>query len=204
MSMFDKVFVVNLDNKVGRERMAVLDPHLKEHDIDYERWDATENTNGIVGLLWSMARLFRHCAQNGFDNVLVFEDDADIKIPFYPFMEHVWPQMPKDYHCLALGTNLLQKPTRYSENILHIKSSYSTHAIVYSLEAMKLILPMIERHPFLAYDILLRDELQPLGKYYCTFPQLVMQRPGYSNIEKKEVDWAAISNFTYNAHTFKL
>jgi len=46
--------------------------------------------------------------------------------------------------------------------------------------------------------------LQPLGKCYCTYPMLCLQRPGYSSIEKGEKDWGKTATFTYNAHTFKL
>lgn len=204
MNYFDKIFVVSLDNEVGRRRMEILSDHFGEHEIEFERWDATENSNGVIGLLYSMKRLFLHCIKNEWTNVLVFEDDAVLKVGFWNFIKEVWDQVPSDYHCVKLGTNLLRKPIKYSSNLLQVKSSYATHAIVYSLEAMKLIVEAIDRNPYLAYDILLMKEIEPLNKVYCTYPQICFQRPGYSSIEKDFKDWESISAFSYNAYTKNL
>lgn len=205
MNPFSKIFVISLDNQVGWERISILQNHFAGHGIPYTLFKATEHDRGAWGLLWTMKRLFIKCVAENIDNVLVFEDDATIVAPFWPFIDYVWPQLPKNYHCLCLGTNLLSRPEKLSENILRIRSAYATHAIVYSLEAMRLILIALENNPTtLPYDIVLMKEIQPLQKTYCTFPQLVLQRIGYSSIEKGIKDWGAHSSFTFKAHTFQL
>lgn len=199
MKYFDWVFVVSLDNDTGRQRMSILDPHLKEQGIVYEKWIATENENGVVGLLQTMLALFKSCIISELNNVLVLEDDNHFLLPVVAAMDGIWPQVPKDYHCLFLSCNLLSRPERVSENILRIGSSYSTNAIVYSLEAMKLIVPLIEQYPTTAFDITLMKHIQTLGCSYCTYPMLSNQRPGYSSIEKREINWAE-----YQAQSFAM
>lgn len=201
MKYFDNIFVISLDNEIGRQRMEVLGPHFEEHGIKYEVWDGTEHENGVIGLLKSMHELFTYCILKEKNNVLVFEDDNNFLLPFWPAMDEIWPQVPKDYHCLFLSCNLLSRPERVSENILRILSSYSTNAIVYSPEAMKLILPLIESNPTLAFDIILMKFIQPENRCYCTLPMLSNQRPGYSSIEKREIDWSAYQAQSFATYT---
>lgn len=201
MKYFDKIFVVSLDNEVGRNRMETTGLHLQAHVISYYLWKATEDENGVVGLLKSMHALFTRCIQQGYENVLVLEDDTEFVVKFWPFIEEIWPQLPKDYHCLFLACTLMNRPERVSDNILRIQSSYCTNAIVYTKEAMELILPMIEKNPTQAYDVTLMKNLQPDGKCYATYPMMCFQRTGYSSIEKKEMDWKSYQVHAFNTYT---
>jgi GR25 family glycosyltransferase involved in LPS biosynthesis len=199
----DKTILINLDERT--DRLAVADEHLKECGIEYERFPAIKHDNGAHGLLDSMDKIFKDCIEKEYKNVLILEDDNFFVIPPVPFLNEILPQLPDDYHCLYLGVNLLQRPVRHSANILRIRSGYATNAILYSLEAMKLILPLITKQPILPYDILLMKEMQQVyHKCYCTYPNLCLQRAGYSDIEKKEIDWGKMCSFTYNSHTFNL
>src|ERR1700733_3648262 len=89
MKHFDKIFVVSLPNEVGAERMHELIPHLQHHEVDFEVWSASENENGVVGLLRSMHGLFTWCLQEDYKTILVLEDDSVFKVPFWPFMDEV-------------------------------------------------------------------------------------------------------------------
>jgi GR25 family glycosyltransferase involved in LPS biosynthesis len=204
MNPFSKIFVVNLDNEIGQERLGVITNHFAGHQIEFERFKATEMKRGAWGLLWTMKRLFVKCVTENLDNVLVFEDDASLQAPFWPFIDDVWPQLPKEYHALYLGINLLSQPDRVSQNILKVRSAYATHAIVYSLTGIRLALQALdslENNTCLPYDIVLMRELQSRGQCYCTIPQLALQRIGFSSIEGGQKDWATTSNFTFRAHT---
>lgn len=204
MKYFDKIFVINLDNEIGHWRLSRFKVHFEEHDIEFERWEGTENSNGAIGLLYSYLRLFAYCIKNEWTNVLIFEDDARMVVGFWPFIDEIWTQLPYDYHCLYLGINLHEQPARHSANLLKIKSAYASHAIVYSLAAMRLIVDAIKRNPYLTYDIMLMKEIQPLGKSYCTYPQLCFQRPGVSHIEKDFKDWSTVSAETFSRYTKNL
>jgi hypothetical protein len=202
MSPFGKIFVVNLDNPIGMARLLRIGSHFREQNIEFERWDATYNDNGAIGLTWTYMRLFVHCIKNGWSNVVVFEDDCRIVVPsLYDFIKEVWPQVPADYHCLYLGINLNSIPTRYSENILKIQSGYASHAIVYSFEAMKFIVEAIKNNPFETYDLLLMRTIQKEGKCFATFPQVCFQRPGISHIAKDFKDWTKVSAASFQTYT---
>lgn len=200
---FEKVYVINLDSRP--DRLAIADCFLKEQGIKYERFPAIKDDNGIKGLILTMIKLFRHCMDAGYKNVLVLEDDVQFLVPnVNAFLNEVLPQLPTDYLTFHLGLNLLTTPTRISQNILRVNQSYSTHAIAYSREAMVIVLNELQQKELLPYDIYMRDNIQIHGRSYCTMPMIATQRPDYSDIEKRDIDWAGLMSMTFNMHTKKL
>lgn len=198
----DKVVVINLDSRV--DRMTAMDCQLKEFGIEYERFPAIKDENGIKGLCLTMHKLFSEALKTRVLNLCVLEDDCKFLLPPIPFLEFVLPQLPKDYLCFHLGLNLLTKPTLISQNILRIESSYSTHTIIYSRKAMEMILPLLEREEVVPYDILLMKEIQIYSKNYCCYPMLANQKEGWSDIENKIIDWGKLMSMTFNMHTKNL
>lgn len=199
-NFIDKVFVISVDDN----ELKICDYGLVKQGIGYEKFEGVV-TNSAVGLNLSMIKLFKLCLERGYQNVLVLEDDALWKIPRVPdFIVQCFPQLPKDYFCLHLGINLLSQPERISENILRVDQAFSSHAIIYSRDAIEFILPIVERQPEIPYDITLRREVQPTGKVYCTMPMICTQRDRVSRIEGKFTQWDAIMAQTYAMHTKNL
>lgn len=199
MNFFDKVFLINLDSRT--DRLEIADCHLREQKIEYERFPAVKDDNGIKGLILTMRKLFTECLQRGYKNIMVLEDDAEMLFPAVPFLNEIIPQLPNDYDCFHLGLNLLTDPKRIASNILLIDQSYATHAVCYSKAGMEYILPFLMRDEIQPYDILLMKNVQPNKRCYATFPMLCTQRPDYSDIEKKHMDWSRLMAMTYAMHT---
>ncbi len=199
--LVDKVFVINLAKRT--DRMEVISSELNVRGIEFERWEATENENGVLGLLLSMKALFNHCLSNGLDRVLILEDDCTFHVDPVAFLKAVASQVPKDFHCLYLGLNLISKPVRISENILRITGAYSTHSLIYTRKGMELILPILDRDPT-PYDLLLFHNIHALGKSYCTYPMIATQRSGYSDIDRVDRDWGVLMSVTYSMQTKNL
>jgi len=198
---FDKVFVISID----KDELAICDCLLKEQGIEYEAFEGIVDTNGIKGLILSMRKLFQHCLEQGYENVMVLEDDAEWLVPnVKSFLSETLPQLPKDYHCFFLGLNLLSQPKRISQNILQVNTSYATHSVCYSRSGMELILPFLMREEIVPYDILLMKEVQPQMRCYATMPMLCTQRTRFSRIENKVTDWRTLMAMTFNMHTKNL
>ena len=83
-------------------------------------------------------------------------------------------------------------------NLLKMNQCRSTHAQAYSLEAMKQIVSY--EWTGIPIDQLIEERLQPQGKCFCTYPLLVTQRNGYSDIDKKEVNMHYIED-RFEQHT---
>lgn len=199
---FDEVYVVSLPER--QDRRDTIKCELEEQGINFVFFDAIKHDNGVVGLVRSMIKLFTEALEKKQKNILVLEDDTTFLFSALPFLKETLPQLPQDYLTFHLGLNLLTHPERISNNILRVNQSYSTHSIAYSEEAMRLILDYIKPHETLAYDIFIRDHIQPFRKSYCTIPMLCTQRTGFSDIEGKEIDWAKLMSMTFAMHTKKL
>lgn len=196
----DEVYVINLPDRNDRREM--IDKELSRYGMQYTLFEAVKNDNGILGLLDSMKKLFTEAISKNQSNIMVLEDDVKFLAPPIEFLNTVLPQLPSRYHCFHLGVNLIEPPLRYSENVLLIKRAYATHAIIYSREAIEKILVLLETH-ITAYDIILMNNLQGQKRCYCTYPVLATQQPGYSDIEKRWIDWNAlmITHFNLNTRT---
>ena len=158
--------------------MELAEAEMKKYGIPFERYEATRNENGVIGLLQTMKRLFCECVENGYSRVLVFEDDVfffDESVN--DTMSKAMQQVPPDFLYLFLGCNFIVQPTRVTENILKVNGAYSTHAVLYTLECIRMILPLLDQ--VLAYDIVLMQNIQGMGRTYCAYPMLASQRIGF-------------------------
>lgn len=198
-----KTFLINTSDEIGQQRLPVAMAELEKYGIKAKRYEAIYNKKcGWLGLIQTMRILFE---ENRNEDILIFEDDIVIlREDFNEIFGKVLEQLPNDFDCLYLGCNLLVTPTKVSDNILKVSSAYSSHAVLYSKKCIDLMLSLWdEKKP---YDGFLLHKIQPYGKCFCTFPMLVSQRKGVSNIfeyeplkqvgiesiydvKTKEIDW---------------
>lgn len=204
LDFFDRVYVINLRRRVDRREF--MQCQLDRCGIPFEFFEASEHTDGSIGLLMTMKRLFRHALSQHQNNVMILEDDAQFLFSDpVSFLKEVLPQLPKDYGLFYLGLNLLDRPIRMSENILKVSDCFSTHAIVYSKTAMEECLQGLERIPEgqrRPYDIFIREDI--LGRMfnnYCTFPMLATQNESHSDIENNNPKWGALMAMSFALHT---
>lgn len=195
----DEVYVISLQHRIDRREQMQCE--LNEHGIKFSFFDAIQDENGAFGLIKTMRKLFTEILSKDQNTVMILEDDSHFLLPSVPFLNEVLPQLPQDYYCFHLGCNLIAAPRRISTNILKIDKAYATHAIIYSREAIELILPLLLRDEIVPYDILLMNSIQTYGKSYCTMPMLATQRESYSDIEKSVPVWGQLMATTFAMHT---
>lgn len=185
----DVVFVVNLEQR--KDRMNETAKQLDRHRIKFWRWAAVKDDDGERGLRETMHQLLTHSVQSGYKRICVFEDDINIlRENFNDLLAAACDQVPKDFHMLYMGGNIFKQPFRKSANIVKVPIIYSTHAIIYSAEAIQYILQKFDVNQ--PYDRMLVNDIQRINKVYCAFPLLVSQRTGYSDIAKKEKDYRGV------------
>jgi hypothetical protein len=188
----DRTFVISLPNS---ERIAQTERELNDNGISITIWSGIKKDDGAEGLRLAFKELFYFCLEVGqYDNVVVFEDDADLFSDlFQANILKVLNDLPKDYHILKLGANLLCPVEKVTDNLNKIRMSYALHAAMYSREAMQLILKHIdESEPI---DLIIAKRVEPLGKCYVSSKMLATQRPTKSGIFT--YDAAKHSNFQF-------
>lgn len=183
----DKVYVLNLDKRT--DRLIDFYVGIEELGFDVERKRAVEHSKGAVGLMYTMLELFNEVLSRGYENILVFEDDAYVVdgVDFNATMDAAIEQLPPNYDMLFLGC----QPSKgyecfYSKNLLPVKHAYSTHAVLYSKKGINMILASSLSEPIDNHYV---DHIQPSGDCYQIFPFLCGQRAGYSDIGKSEISW---------------
>jgi GR25 family glycosyltransferase involved in LPS biosynthesis len=203
LDFIDEIYVVNLVQR--EDRRKVISAELNQHNIPFTIFEATYDTNGIRGLVTTMIRLLKQAREKKQRNILVLEDDASFLVSNpVAFLKEIIPQIPTSYHLFYLGVNLIARPIRMSENVLKVTDGYSTHAIMYSHEGIDAVLRNLEEFPEKPYDIFMREQILPQYQSYCSFPMLMTQCFGYSDIEKKDMDWGKLMAISYSMQTKRL
>lgn len=199
-SFFNKIFLISLDHcKTDNFRLPGAESELKAHGIPYEIYPAYKHENGAFGCFYTYKSIFSHCIDNNIDNVLIFEDDIKIIGDINFFMAGSMENLPTDYHTLHFGPNTHQ-PIQWAFKpfFLTMHQCRSTHAQAYSIEAMRQIVKY--EWTGIPIDQMVEEKLQPQGKCYCTYPLLVTQRNGYSDIDKQDVNMYYIED-RFHQHT---
>jgi hypothetical protein len=164
---------------------------MERYQIPFERVSAIQDKEqGARGLRDTMVGLFKEEISKGTEHLLVFEDDAEIvvqELAFHNTMNDIMEQLPMNYHMILLGCQLTGRINSfYTKNLIQVIKAFSTHAVLYSLQGMKAILESNLGYPI---DNYLVEKVQPIGNTYCTYPLLVSQKPGHSDIGRNFIDW---------------
>lgn len=151
-------------------------------------WEATKNDNGRLGLIETMKRLFTSFLKTEEMQLFVLEDDFKILTDDYPeIINECIKQLPDDFDLFYAGCNLYGHCSRFSENLLKADGMYSSHAIIYSRKAIEKLLPHLDAAE--TYDVTLVNTIQKDGNSYCSFPLLISQQTGMSDIMNKVVNY---------------
>ena len=188
-------------NKIGRivclnllhreDRLLDFTMQMEKYEIPFERVNAIHDKEQPArGLRDSMKEIFADAIGKGLNNVLVFEDDAEIIIQepmFHGAMTKVMAQLPENYHMVFLGCQITSNGCKWhSTNLIRVQKAFSTHAVIYSLQGMREIMARDFGFPIDNWYV---EALQAMGHSYCTYPFLVSQRDGVSDIGGNFISW---------------
>lgn len=208
---FDRIYLVNLPSRPDRLEQAKIE--LDRFNISFTLVPAIKLDRGAEGLYMTMQALFEHAEKENFGNILVLEDDVQFSMELTSEkMNNILAELPKDYHLLYLGGNAYRSFQKVPEckNILKVEYLLSTHAVAYSREGRKLILEEMRKplgkkmSSFEPLDMMYVRAIQSLGKSYISNPLLAFQRPGYSDIEKRETDYTSLIQGRFKEQLSKL
>ncbi len=219
LNFVDKIFVVNLDERKDRwdnivlefgrigipqekyERFSAIRPEFKDLP---EKWHNKlvsphkrnpEYIRSTIGCKMSQNACVQIAKERGYKNIIICEDDVAFVFPkhtTYDILDLVVTQLSQcEYHMCYLSGNHLQKPMDCGLADSHLYKTFGTlaaHAYFLNCSIFDYIIEnmMGEGCELDNYYI---SYIQKQGKSYTIRPGLVTQKPGYSDILKRVVDY---------------
>jgi len=193
--MFDfieKVIYINLDHRTDR-RKEIEDVLCEIPSEKIVRFNAIKHERGNIGCTMSHIAVLEMAIENNWKNYLVVEDDAVWSSNFQKSYELLLQLVEKPHDVIQLGSTYTQydketyKCTKAWTTTAYIVQShyYSTLLENFKEGLQKLIETGIGPH--YAIDVYM-GQLQRKDSWYVVVPSLMIQRPGYSDIEKHVIN----------------
>jgi len=199
---------INLDTRIDRRQLFELELAglYTQYPLDFTfypvaRFSAISDKHGAIGCTKSHIECLRIAKNNGWDHILIFEDDAHIIHP--EILVHqvnlFLSQFKNNWDVLLLsGNNFLpfkiegQECFRVSNcqttGCYLVCSQYYDTLISNFEESLAGLIANPENKQEFSCDMFWK-RLQRKDRWYLITPICVIQRAGYSDIEKQEVNY---------------
>lgn len=125
----------------------------------------------------------------GFERVAIFEDDVAFEAGAFDALYRFEP--PEDWELMYLGANHREEPEDIGGGLVRLKKSFATHAYVIRDSVYDFILENALESG-VSFDRFLAENVHPMGRSYCFRPSIAYQKPGYSDILKRDVNYTQI------------
>lgn len=214
---FEKIYCINLDKRKDRWKKCIEE--FKKIDIldRVERFSAIEHKIGECGCRLSHTEVIKKCKEEGYKNVLIFEDDVEFLHidAFYKILNNSFKQMKKSgvkYDMFYLGGKIKGTTnTRIQKNLVKLDNVKTTHAyavteklydsIIDSMAGVDIEDPQnwdLSNKNRYNVDYWYTQKIHPKYKVYGVYPMLAKQAAGYSNLlERDSVNIFSTWNYKY-------
>lgn len=202
LSDIQHAFYINLEHRIDRREQ--IEQELLIMGINSQRFNAIHTTNGSIGCTMSHLRLLEKAILENYSHILILEDDIQFlepetfKINFNKFLklhENNWdviifsgnnvpPYIPIDETCVRVTS--CQTTTGYLVNGHYLQKLRNNIK-----EGLEKLIKNPQMHYYFAIDKYW-FYLQQLDNWYLIIPLTVIQREGYSDIEKRNTNYKNI------------
>ena len=193
MIKWTNTYCINLDSRPDRWERVQKEASII--GIKPIRFSAIKMDRGHDGCTASHMAVLKLARDEGV--FMVIEDDIKV-LSDDPtgLISKAYSQLPSDWDMLYLGATLTKRVERYSDNLFKMGHAWTAHAIIYNNQngVVDYILENINERKF---DVFLAWVVQYKFNCYITFPMVVTQEAGYSDILKHYVDYSVIENNYY-------
>lgn len=207
-----RIYVVNLDRRPDRWERIQRDWEQTGVGLELTRWTACDGNDydpprswdvgrGAFGCYLSHTSILVEMVKQGYEHVLILEDDATFSTDFRDKLTAVLADLPTLYDQCYLGYQLLHTdktpPSKITENLGRGQNMNRNHGILYSrrgaVRLLKHLLDLGERNKqehidhFLGRVIHERKDNSGQNEYDCyiSIPPIVYQGESMSDINGK-------------------
>jgi hypothetical protein len=198
ISDIKNIFYINLESRPDRKSKFEIE--MKKIGWNATRFNAIKQKFGALGCSMSHLTLLKYAKVNKLDHILILEDDISFLFPEL-FINNLnnFLSSEKDFDVLLIAGNNMGPYEKINDNCVKIKKCQTTTGyLVKSNYFDKLITNIEEGLNNLSNNLnRLNDfaidqywnKLQLVDNWLLLTPLTVTQRPDYSNIEKKVINY---------------
>ncbi len=187
----EKVVYINLDKRIDRRQHMENLTGIFGNKV--ERFSAIEDPIGIVGCGKSHIAVLRQALKENVSNILILEDDVEWN-KFDEGYVRLEQLVKQQYDVILMSAGSLQ----YDRNTLRVLSAQCASSYLVHGDYIPTILSNFEdalsqlistNNPYMYAHDMYWKRLQPIDRWFVVSPCLMYQRPDYSDIENKDVDY---------------
>jgi len=221
-NLVDQVYYINLNRR--HDRRELIDKELVSHGITAERQEGIETTplqledylklhpefndhdknlaSSRLGCAYSHLEIIKKAKERNQECVLILEDDCAFLESPHELLDKAFNDLNHQPPCdiLYLGANVLADINRVSPNLGKINGSYCAHAYVVFKKAYDHILNFNWKDYRAIDELYMNMSRDSRFNVYTVLPVLAIQRPSYSDIEQKEVNYSNVILDSYKTH----
>jgi glycosyl transferase family 25 len=198
---FSKTYCINLLKRKDRWNEFVNE--MDKYSItNYERYEAvngdlirnkTKLLNGELGVLQTHYNIIKHCKKNNINSVLIMEDDVVFNEEINNISEYM-KLIPENWDFIYFGGNHIygKPPVKINEKIIKLNYTVALQCVAIKNTMYDFILQMLEKKEKQvdAYYA----ELHKFANAYGVYPNIATQREGFSDIQKRNVNYNIFFN----------
>lgn len=193
------VYYINLDTRTDRK--VQVESELEALGWSYERFNAIKNKNGRIGCSMSHLKILQMAKEKNLEYVVVVEDDIQFTKPNV-FNTQISQFLTSEiaYDVLLLAGNLFNCPTKQiSTNVYQVFKCWTTTGYIVKRHYYDTLIHNIKQgilqlcknpaqHGRYAIDAYWQV-LQQQDSWYILRPRTVIQRPDFSDIEQRNINY---------------
>jgi GR25 family glycosyltransferase involved in LPS biosynthesis len=200
-----KGFYINLDHRTDRKRHMEIQLEQIRMAGNITRFNAIKNANGRIGCSLSHLKCIQLAKEANWESVMILEDDILFLLPdelienannFFLNKKNKWdvlllagnnlPPFTTNADGLSIQVTHCQTTTGYI-----VKRHYYDALISNIKEGITKLMKEPEHHYYFAIDKYWL-QLQKQDRWMLLIPIIVVQKPDYSDIEKRYTDYQRI------------
>lgn len=183
------LYIINLKNRKDNKDLIIND--IQYNNFNLKFFNAIQNDKGYIGCAISHLSLIRYAKQNKLPYIIVIEDDNIFKenINIISILDNILSN--KDWEIFNGSPNIISDNIKFNNNIYLIKGAYSTNFMIYRKSSYKKILDKSYYKLNKPIDVYISEKfIEATILYNNEF--ICKQKPQFSNIENKIVDYSNI------------
>lgn len=191
-NFYDKVIVLSQPERTDRRKQFQKSAY--EIGLIYEWFDSVTKSSPRESFNWSHYHILEKCANEGYERVLILEDDCSF-VSMDQFQAIHDDLLKQTWWWIYYGANVRpypdhRQPIGCSDYLRKITSAYTTHAIGYTHKIITAILWAYNPKTGEMYDAFLDRLILPSIAAHISIPFLCIQQPAFSDLWNRNVDYS--------------